>query len=61
MQILPIHIDKEITDADDLSDLILNSTEIHDGDIFVIAQKIISKQEGRVVKLSTVIPSLLSE
>ena len=32
-----------------------------DGDILVIAQKIISKQEGRLVELSTVKPSLLSE
>ena len=32
-----------------------------DGDILVIAQKIISKQEGRLVELSTVTPSLLSE
>jgi coenzyme F420-0:L-glutamate ligase/coenzyme F420-1:gamma-L-glutamate ligase len=32
-----------------------------DGDILVIAQKIISKQEGRTVKLSSVSPSLLSQ
>ena len=61
MQILPIPIEKEITVDDDLSHLILNSTDIHDGDIIVIAQKIISKCEGRVVELSTVIPSLLAE
>ena len=61
MQILPVHIEKEITVDDDLSKLILNSTDIHDGDIIVIAQKIISKREGRVVKLSTVKPSLLAE
>ena len=61
MQILPIHIDKEITVDDDLSKLIINSTDIHDGDVIVIAQKIISKCEGRVVELSTVIPSLLAE
>ena len=61
MQILPIHIQKEITVDDDLSKLILNSTDIHDGDIIVIAQKIISKHEGRIVELSTVKPSLLAE
>ncbi|MSS85903.1 MAG: coenzyme F420-0:L-glutamate ligase [Thaumarchaeota archaeon] len=61
MQILPIHIEKEITENDDLSTLIINSCDIHNGDIVVIAQKIISKQEGRVVKLSTITPSLLSE
>ena len=61
MQILPIHIDKEITVDDDLSKLIINSTDIHDGDIIVIAQKIISKHEGRVIELCTVKPSLLAE
>ena len=61
MQILPIPIEKEITVDDDLSKLILDSTDIHDGDIIVIAQKIISKREGRIVELSTVKPSLLAE
>ena len=61
MQIIPIHIEKEITPDDDLSELISNSTNIEDGDILVVAQKIISKQEGRLVQLSTITPSLLSE
>ena len=61
MQILPIHIEKEITTNDDLSKLIINSTDICDGDIIVIAQKIISKHEGRIVELSTVKPSLLAK
>ena len=61
MQIIPIHIKKEITVDDDLSELILHSGDILDGDILVIAQKIISKQEGRTVKLSSVSPSLLSQ
>ena len=61
MQIIPIHIKKEITVDDDLSKLILHSGDILDGDILVIAQKIISKQEGRTVKLSSVSPSLLSQ
>ena len=61
MQIIPIHIEKEIVPTDDLSDLILKSQEIKDGDIIVVAQKIISKQEGRLMKLSSVIPSLLAE
>ena len=61
MQIIPIHIKKEITVDDDLSELILHSGDVRDGDILVIAQKIISKQEGRTVKLSSVSPSLLSQ
>ena len=61
MKITPIHIEKEISIDDDLSKIILDSTDVCDGDILVIAQKIISKQEGRLVELSTVTPSLLSE
>ena len=61
MQIIPLHIEKEIEPSDDLSELILMSSELCDGDILVVAQKIVSKQEGRIVNLSTVTPSLLSE
>jgi len=61
LQIIPLHIEKEIEPLDDLSELILMSSDLHDGDILVVAQKIVSKQEGRIVDLSTVKPSLLSE
>ena len=61
MQIIPIHIEKEIEPSDDLSDIILKSEKLNDGDILVIAQKVISKQEGRLIDLSTVMPSLLAE
>ena len=61
MQIIPLYIEKEIQSSDDLSELILTSSDLIDGDILVVAQKIISKQEGRIVDLSTVTPSLLAE
>jgi len=61
LQIIPLHIEKEIEPSDDLSELILMSSELYDGDILVVAQKIVSKQEGRIIDLSTVTPSLLSE
>ncbi|MGI9565597.1 MAG: coenzyme F420-0:L-glutamate ligase [Nitrosopumilus sp.] len=61
MQIIPLRIEKEIEPSDDIPELILSSSELQDGDILVVAQKIISKQEGRIVNLSTVTPSLLSE
>ena len=61
MQIIPIHINQEITPSDDISDIILKSSQICDGDIIVVAQKIVSKQEGRLIKLSSVHSSLLSE
>jgi coenzyme F420-0:L-glutamate ligase/coenzyme F420-1:gamma-L-glutamate ligase len=48
--------------GDDLANLIVstanrNNLEIEDGDILVIAQKVISKAEGRLVRLDSVIPS----
>lgn len=61
MQIIPIFIEKEIEPSDDISELIIKSSELNDGDIIVIAQKIISKQEGRSVNLSNIVPSLLSQ
>lgn len=61
MQIIPIRIEKEIEPSDDLSELIIRSKEIHDGDILIVAQKIISKHESRIVELSSVVPSLLAE
>ncbi|MFQ5440553.1 MAG: coenzyme F420-0:L-glutamate ligase [Nitrosopumilaceae archaeon] len=61
MQLIPVQISKEIEFKDNLSELITTSLELHDGDIVVIAQKIISKQEGRIVNLSSVKPSLLAK
>ncbi len=51
-----------ISPGDDLAALILDTLEqnhlsLADGDILVIAQKIISKAEGRLVNLTTVQPS----
>ena len=61
MYIIPICIEKEIEPSDDISDILLKSEKLNDGDIIVIAQKIISKQEGRLIDLSTVTPSFLAE
>jgi len=61
LEIIPVQIKREIERGDKLVDLLLSSKfKIQDGDIVVISQKIISKQEGRVVNLSSVIPSILS-
>ena len=49
--------------GDDLRKLILSSyskSKFKDDDILLISQKIISKQEGRIVELSSVIPSILA-
>ena len=60
LQVIPVKIQKEIEPDDDLVDLVIGSSEINDGDIFVFSQKIISKNEGRILSLSSVNPSLLA-
>jgi coenzyme F420-0:L-glutamate ligase/coenzyme F420-1:gamma-L-glutamate ligase len=61
LQVIPVHISKEIKINDNLAEIILNSTSIKDEDVLVIAQKIISKQEGRIADLSKITPSLLAQ
>jgi coenzyme F420-0:L-glutamate ligase/coenzyme F420-1:gamma-L-glutamate ligase len=62
LQIIPIHLKNDIQPTDDLVELLLSSsnTTFENGDVLVISQKIISKHEGRVVKLESIIPSELS-
>ena len=60
LQIIPIKTQKEIGIDVNLVDLILESSEINDGDILVFSQKIVSKSEGRILSLSSVNPSLLA-
>ena len=60
LEIIPVKIKKEIESNDDLSDLIIESSEINDGDIIVFSQKIVSKNEGRILSLSSIKPSLLA-
>jgi len=60
LEIIPIKIQKEIGIDANFVDLILESSEINDGDILVFSQKIISKNEGRMLSLSSVNPSLLA-
>jgi len=62
IQIIPIHLKQDIQPADDLIELILSSskTTFENGDVLVVSQKIISKHEGRVVNIESIIPSELS-
>jgi coenzyme F420-0:L-glutamate ligase/coenzyme F420-1:gamma-L-glutamate ligase len=58
IQIIPVHGLREISAGDDLPALIrAAATDVRDEDIFVVAQKIVSKAEGRVVRLDDVTPS----
>lgn len=51
-----------IRDGDNLADILLNALNdtdlvLQNGDILILAQKIVSKSEGRTVNLSTITPS----
>src|SRR5258708_24811123 len=61
-QIFPLPGLPEIRPGDDLARLILGAVRMQDfrvaaGDVFVIAQKIVSKAEGRIVSLDSISPS----
>jgi coenzyme F420-0:L-glutamate ligase/coenzyme F420-1:gamma-L-glutamate ligase len=47
----------ELRECDDLAGMIAERTELEDGDVVVVAQKAISKIEGRIVRLDDVEPS----
>jgi coenzyme F420-0:L-glutamate ligase/coenzyme F420-1:gamma-L-glutamate ligase len=47
----------EIRAGDDLAELIAAKLELEDGDVVVLAQKAVSKAEGRVVRLDELEPS----
>jgi coenzyme F420-0:L-glutamate ligase/coenzyme F420-1:gamma-L-glutamate ligase len=57
LTIAPVRGLPELREGDDLARLITESTELRDGDVLVVAQKAISKIEGRVVRLNDVAPS----
>ncbi|MGZ4256170.1 MAG: coenzyme F420-0:L-glutamate ligase [Gaiellaceae bacterium] len=57
MRILPVEGLPEIREGDDLAELIAARAKLEDGDVLVVAQKAVSKAEGRVVRLAGVEPS----
>jgi coenzyme F420-0:L-glutamate ligase/coenzyme F420-1:gamma-L-glutamate ligase len=51
IEIHPVEGFPEIRAGDDLAALIAERVELHPGDVLVVAQKVVSKAEGRVVSL----------
>ena len=47
----------EIREGDDLAELVASRVELEAGDVVVLAQKVVSKAEGRVVDLTGIKPS----
>jgi coenzyme F420-0:L-glutamate ligase/coenzyme F420-1:gamma-L-glutamate ligase len=52
--IWPVEGLPEIREEDDLAALIADRAELQDGDVLVVAQKAVSKAEGRIVRLAEV-------
>jgi coenzyme F420-0:L-glutamate ligase/coenzyme F420-1:gamma-L-glutamate ligase len=55
--LFPVEGIPELREGDDLATAILERVELEDGDIVVVAQKAVSKVEGRVVRLDDLDPS----
>jgi coenzyme F420-0:L-glutamate ligase / coenzyme F420-1:gamma-L-glutamate ligase len=57
IQIIPVRGLPEIREGDDLASMIAELATIEDGDIVVVAQKAVSKVEGRIVRIEGIVPS----
>jgi coenzyme F420-0:L-glutamate ligase/coenzyme F420-1:gamma-L-glutamate ligase len=57
ISIEPVEGLPEIREGDDLAALIAQRAELESGDVLVVAQKAVSKAEGRIVRLAEVDPS----
>jgi coenzyme F420-0:L-glutamate ligase / coenzyme F420-1:gamma-L-glutamate ligase len=58
ISILPVEGLPEIQRGDDLGELVAERAKLESGDVIVVAQKVVSKAEGRVLRLADVEPSL---
>jgi coenzyme F420-0:L-glutamate ligase/coenzyme F420-1:gamma-L-glutamate ligase len=61
LAIIPVHGIPEVRPKDDLVGLLQSALAaagegLRDGDVLVVAQKVVSKSEGRLVRLSDVVP-----
>jgi coenzyme F420-0:L-glutamate ligase/coenzyme F420-1:gamma-L-glutamate ligase len=57
IQLIPVHGLPEIREGDDLGELIVARADLEEGDIVVVAQKAVSKAEGRVIRIDSLQPS----
>jgi coenzyme F420-0:L-glutamate ligase / coenzyme F420-1:gamma-L-glutamate ligase len=65
IRVIPVRILRDVRPGDKLHGLILrslvhNNIVLKDGDIIVIAQKIVSKAEGQIINLSSLTPSTIA-
>ena len=60
IEVIPVKVSADVKPHDDLAAIILKAAskvEVRDGDVLVVAQKVVSKAEGRIVDLAHVRPS----
>ena len=51
IEIIPVEGVPEVRPGDVLADLVLARVALHDGDVLVVTQKVVSKAEGRLVAI----------
>jgi coenzyme F420-0:L-glutamate ligase / coenzyme F420-1:gamma-L-glutamate ligase len=61
LSVIPVHGIPEVRPKDDLIGLLQKALDsegerVRDGDVLVVAQKVVSKSEGRLVRLTDVVP-----
>jgi coenzyme F420-0:L-glutamate ligase / coenzyme F420-1:gamma-L-glutamate ligase len=61
LRVIPVSGLPEVREGDDLAGLIAGAAELEDGDVVVVAHKVVSKAEGRVVRIAELEPSRLAE
>jgi coenzyme F420-0:L-glutamate ligase / coenzyme F420-1:gamma-L-glutamate ligase len=57
LRVVPLAGLPEVREGDDLARLVADAVQLADDDVVVVAQKIVSKAEGRVVRLDAIEPS----
>jgi coenzyme F420-0:L-glutamate ligase / coenzyme F420-1:gamma-L-glutamate ligase len=60
LRVIPVRGIPEAQAGDDVGALVAAAVVLEDGDVVVVAQKVVSKAEGRVVRLSDLEPSALA-
>ena len=57
IEIVPVEGMPEVREGDDVAALVAERTRLEEGDVVVVAHKVVSKAEGRVVRLDELEPS----
>ena len=61
LRVIPVVGIREVGPGDDLAELVAEAAQLEDGDVVVVAHKVVSKAEGRVLRLAELDPSELAE